>query len=260
MDLNRELLAPPPAPAIGTWGLSDLAASHSLRCDVRQSQPRFSRLDELLGRSDTLQLGEILPGPLYKAGLKLDYVNPGTHAGPTATVVTTEAIQDLRIVTENCKLVDEEPASAVDEKFRLRTGDVLLTVDGGPSVGKVAVVEADWLDEHGPIAFTDSHVVVLRPVGVEPHLLSFLLHSPLGQAQFQKAETGASGQTAVNEDDIRRFRFPEVRDGRAGGPAQRLKQKREELNERRRRVDEEERKAWARFGSELLSEPTDRQK
>lgn len=32
--------------------------------------------------------------------------------------------------------------------------------------------------------------------------------SPIGQLQFNRAESGASGQTSVTEEDLRRFRFP----------------------------------------------------
>ncbi|MFL5280438.1 MAG: hypothetical protein ACJ8AW_05460 [Rhodopila sp.] len=56
----------------------------------------------------------------------------------------------------------------------------------------------------------DSHVAVLRPRGMSPTLLAYLLCSPMGQIQFQRAESGASGQTAVSEEDVRRFRFPRV--------------------------------------------------
>lgn len=56
----------------------------------------------------------------------------------------------------------------------------------------------------------DSHVAVLRPCGISPVLLAYLLCSPMGQIQFQRAESGASGQTAVSEEDVRRFRFPRV--------------------------------------------------
>jgi hypothetical protein len=43
---------------------------------------------------------------------------------------------------------------------------------------------------------------------MEARSLVYLLASPLGQQQFRRAESGASGQTAVTEEDIRRFIFP----------------------------------------------------
>ena len=54
----------------------------------------------------------------------------------------------------------------------------------------------------------DSHIVVLRPEGISPMSLTYLLASPLCQKQFRQAESGASGQTSVTEDDIRRFIVP----------------------------------------------------
>lgn len=50
--------------------------------------------------------------------------------------------------------------------------------------------------------------MVLRPEGLSSLALVYLLASPLGQMQFRRAESGASGQTTVTEDDVRRFRFP----------------------------------------------------
>ncbi|GAG19405.1 unnamed protein product, partial [marine sediment metagenome] len=83
-----------------------------------------------------------------------------------------------------------------------RPGDVLLTMDGGTSIGKPVLFDLE--DDFA----TDSHVAILRPVGLDPKLLVYLLASQLGQLQFQQAESGASGQTAVTEADVRRFRFP----------------------------------------------------
>jgi hypothetical protein len=81
---------------------------------------------------------------------------------------------------------------------------VLLTVDGGTSIGKPVLFDlsGDWA--------VDSHVAILRPVGLDAALLVYLLASPLGQLQFQRAESGASGQTSVTETDLRRFRFPHL--------------------------------------------------
>jgi hypothetical protein len=85
-----------------------------------------------------------------------------------------------------------------------KRNDVLLTVDGGTSIGKPVLFD---LDEEFAI---DSHVAILRPSGIEPIALVLLLASPLGQIQFQQAESGASGQTGVTEEDVRRFRFPHI--------------------------------------------------
>jgi hypothetical protein len=79
---------------------------------------------------------------------------------------------------------------------------VLLTVDGGVSIGKPL-----YFDGSGDFTI-DSHVCILRPQGVSALGIVYLLASPLGQMQFRHAESGASGQTAVTEEDFRRFIFP----------------------------------------------------
>jgi hypothetical protein len=95
------------------------------------------------------------------------------------------------------------------ENRKLRDGEVVLTTDGGTSIGKAAVFMMPKTDEGEPVDYgftVDSHVAILCPFGKSPPLLAYLLGSPMGQLQFQRAESGASGQTAVSEDDVRRFR------------------------------------------------------
>lgn len=106
------------------------------------------------------------------------------------------------MIVSDCRYITEEDFDDIPENRRLKRDDVLLTMDGGTSIGKTAVFN-----------FTgnytiDSHVAILRPHGISAKALAYLLASPLGQLQFKKAESGASGQTSVTEDDLRRFVFP----------------------------------------------------
>ena len=113
-------------------------------------------------------------------------------------------IERLQLNREACRYISEEDFDLLADERKLKKGDVLLTMDGGTSIGKPVYFD---LDEDYTV---DSHISILRPEGIEPLVLVYLLASPLGQLQFQQAESGASGQTAVTEEDIRRFVFPKV--------------------------------------------------
>ena len=93
----------------------------------------------------------------------------------------------------------------------------------------------------------DSHVAILRPHGISAKALAYLLASPLGQLQFKKAESGASGQTSVTEDDLRRFVFPESLLTNIEELVKQLDTSRERIRIKRKKLEEEENTAWEKF-------------
>jgi hypothetical protein len=179
--------------------VSDVASSYSFRCDAKQAERRFRDFDKWIAGVANFTLGDVLPEPFVK-GSQPEYADEATTG---ITVITTLAIQNLAIDPAGCRIALSVDFGDGDAR-RPRASDVLLTVDGGPSIGKPVL-----FDLTGDYAI-DSHVAILRPSDIEPTMLVHLLASPLGQLQFQRAESGASGQTAVTEDDIRRFRFPAI--------------------------------------------------
>ena len=130
----------------------------------------------------------------------------------------------------------------------LKKGDVLLTMDGGTSIGKSAVFD---LDDNFTV---DSHVAILRPVGISPKAMAYLLASPMGQLQFNRAESGASGQTAVTEEDLRRFQFPRALLKNIEDLAEDLDKKRKKINEKKKALEKEEFEAWNIFSSACLQQ------
>lgn len=230
-------------PQVMTGSLAQIATTHALRCDSKQFEPRYSRLDAYLDEHCAVSLGEYLPGPLVK-GKQPQYANDDATEG--IPVITTLAVQRLRIDVSACRLaemVDYGP----DDARKPRLGDVLLTVDGGPSIGKAAVFDLD-----GDYAI-DSHVMIMRPQGLDPQLLAYLLTSPICQAQFRRFESGASGQTAINEEDIRRVRVPAFDQDHAVKAAEELTAQRaivDQIMEEAARVETE---AWSQFVSNLTS-------
>lgn len=238
MDLTT-LLAPEPAPRVMVMTLADVARTPTLRFDAKQAEQRFRDMDAYLDSIDTFRVGDVLPSGIIKAG------QPTYTEDITGTpVISTAAIQDMSLVREACRFTNEPNWGTNDERKPI-PGDILLTMDGGVSIGKPLLFE---LDEDFAV---DSHVAILRPAGVDPALLAYLLASPLGQAQFQRAESGASGQTAVNEDDIRRMRLPLVTAAQADKAVKLLAAARAEAEQRRAEARAAEQQGWSDFLEEL---------
>ena len=222
--------------------LSEISRTHSLRCDAKQFEEKYSELQKMINMEDTFYLGELIPQPLVKGG-QPPYID-GTDGVP---VINTLSIQHLQINVEDCRYISEEDYEYVLESRKLKKGDVLLTMDGGTSIGKSAVFCLDG-------DFTvDSHVAIIRPVGISAKAMAYLLASPMGQLQFNKAESGASGQTAVTEEDLRRFQFPRVMLENIEYLAEDLDKKREKINEKKKMLEAEELGAWNIFSNACLN-------
>ncbi|MBX2997123.1 MAG: hypothetical protein KF893_01335 [Caldilineaceae bacterium] len=230
-------------PIVRESSLVLISKSHTLRCDAKQAEKRFVIFDQLIEQVDFFQLGEYLPDPFVK-GSQPSYVESLDSVG--IPVINTLSIQDMAINLETCRYISEEDFAILDENRKLRSGDVLLTMDGGTSIGKPALfnIEDDFT--------VDSHVAILRPVGIEPMAIVYLLASPLGQMQFQRAESGASGQTAVTEYDVRRFRFPKVQVKTLSGLVEELNSAREAILREKENLRQRERASWEQFNRNIL--------
>ena len=156
------------------------------------------------------------------------------------------SIQRLQIIVDACRYISEEAYDEIPDNKNLKNGDVLLTMDGGTSIGKSTVFELE-----GDYTI-DSHVAILRPVGISPRALVYLLASPFGQLQLNKSESGASGQTAVTEEDLRRFVFPKSLLGIIEELSEQLDNKRKKIAIKRNAIDKEEEDAWNKFVVDFL--------
>ena len=119
-------------------------------------------------------------------------------------------------------------------------------MDGGTNIGKPVLFD---LDEDYAI---DSHVAILRPFGIDPRYVVYLLACPLGQIQFNRAESGASGQTSVTEEDIRRFRFPVINSERVEGIVDEFQQQRAEIAKLAQELSAKEEQSWGGFYKSLV--------
>ncbi|QOS92058.1 hypothetical protein [Peribacillus sp. JNUCC41] len=221
--------------------LMKIASSHSLRCDSKQFEERFEKLDNLLNKNETFYLGELLPDPLIK-GSQPVYIE-GTEGVP---VINTLSIQNMEINTKDCRYISDEDYTVVSENRKLILNDVLLTMDGGTSIGKAAL-----FNKEGDFT-VDSHVAILRPKGISPKALVYLLASPIGQLQFQRAESGASGQTSVIEEDLRRFKFPKSLLDKIGDIVEELDKKNNKIKRIKIKLQHQEKKIWEDFSFKAL--------
>jgi hypothetical protein len=190
-----------PTPIARTSSLSLNSSSYNLRCDAKQAEERFLNYLELISSVEHFSLGEYLPRSFIK-GVQPKYIESLETIG--VPVINTLSIQNLQINRDACRFISEEDYNIISEDRKLKQDDVLLTLDGGTSIGKPVLFN---LDEDFTI---DSHIAIIRSPGIPPITLVYLLASPFSQLQFQQAESGASGQTAVTEDDIRRFKYPRI--------------------------------------------------
>jgi len=232
------------APVANTASLKLVAESYTLRCDAKQAESSFRDFMRAMSGIEVVQLGLYFPRPFIK-GTQPQYLETLNPEG--VPVINTLAIQKMRINVEACRYISEDAFEKLNDERKLRKGDVLLTLDGGTSIGKPVYFD---LDEEFTV---DSHVAILRPEGIDPLVLVYLLASPFGQLQFQLAESGASGQTAVTEEDIRRFVFPKTQASRLAKLVSTLHQEREGVLKQVQVLEQREREAWEQFNEAFLN-------
>jgi hypothetical protein len=218
-----------------TSSLSLIATNYAFRCDAKFADPAVLDVLKKVESAGYFMLGDYLPQPFVR-GIQPDYLDQ--PADDSVPVINTLAIQNLAINEQNCRHIAREDFEALNGERKLREGDVLLTVDGGVSIGKPCL-----FDLKGDYSI-DSHVVVLRPKGLSSLALVYLLASPLGQMQFRRAESGASGQTTVTEDDIRRFRFPSALLKSIDQTAAHIEAERQRIAAQRAKLQAEEMALW----------------
>jgi type I restriction enzyme S subunit len=194
-----------------------------------------------LSDKETVYLGEFLPDPLTK-GSQPEYLQEGEGI----PVINTLSIQNMSINVSDCRHISEEDFQKLSKNRVLQKNDVLLTMDGGTSIGKPVLFELDG-------EYTvDSHVAILKPQGISPKALVFLLASPIGQLQFQKFESGASGQTSVTEEDLRRFVIPKSAIARLENYIEELGKERERIESEREKLEKAETNMWINFTKKVI--------
>ena len=218
--------------------LSLIATNYALRCDAKWADQDSLATESRIRKGGHFEVGEFLPKPFVK-GNQHKYLDVPTDE--SVPVVNTLSIQNLAIIERDCQHIPRDDFDGLSNERRLNKGDVLLTVDGGVSIGKPVLFDLED-------AFTvDSHVCILRPEGISPLSLVYLLASPIGQMQFRRAESGASGQTTVTEDDVRRFIFPRSLLKSLDSVINKIEQERQAIRAERAVLDAREANIWKKL-------------
>lgn len=217
-----------------------VALSYSARIDAKFHAPEALAYENRALESDPILLDSFLPMPFVK-GTQASYLD--NQLEDAVPVVNTGAIQGMAIDWSIVRYIAREDFDVLPELKKVKRGDVLVTVDGGVSIGKPVLFEEDFE------AAVDSHIAVLRPKGITPMVLAYLLASPAAQSQFRRYESGASGQTTVTEDDMRRFVFSQAYIDDLKVQAPQIQVKRLEIAAKRSELDAEEAALWNTIGA-----------
>jgi restriction endonuclease S subunit len=135
----------------------------------------------------------------------------------------------------------------------LSLNDVLVTSTGEGTIGR-----ADILDRHIP-CMTDGHVTALRVRNQNQLSPAFLLHylrSEFGQVQMERWTVGSTGQTELNDPDIKAMMiaYPESF-GEQSRIVKQIKDQEDEARQSETKADEELRKTEAIIVEELKIKP-----
>lgn len=171
------------------------------RFDLEYLDPCYRSLDEYFTRLS--QSGDY---EIWNLGGLCDVFDGKT------TGYAEEGIPVLKVANVTGKGINWE-TDYVDEEFYLKNpalnvkaDDVLLTSTGDGTIGRADMTE--WKDKDVQKAIPDGHVTIIRRKAesqnkVLPRFLLYYLRSGLGQMQMERLTTGSTGQTELNETDLR---------------------------------------------------------
>lgn len=117
---------------------------------------------------------------------------------------------DFRVVSQKCvrwsgldlnpaRYIDPESIKKYEEVRFLCQGDILWNSTGTGTIGRACVV--DDLPEGKPLV-ADSHVTVVRPIGVLPGFLWRLIQSPGVQSEIEGGASGTTNQIELNTSTV----------------------------------------------------------
>jgi len=158
--------------------------------------PRHGILNELSDLFRTVNLDTACGEPIFRGDQPI-YDDNGTKL-----VLKTVDLRNDYIDYDNALRVSEDffnsrPATHVQR------GDIIVAATGFVSMGKIDVYE---LDE--PAMISGELLAIRVNEGYDPYFLCYYLRSYLGQIQFDKWFSGASGQIHLYEPDLAHFQIP----------------------------------------------------
>jgi restriction endonuclease S subunit len=162
--------------------------------------PKYAALKKMQEKYAVERLENVCAEPIRR-GKPSEYDEKGE-----IKIIKTVDLKSTHIDYDNCLKVSRTFVEQFPNE-QLKKNDILVSSTGYVSLGKVAVHDRE------EIVVVDRHVSVLRlKAGYDPYFVTYFLRSHLGQIQFEKWFSGASGQIDIWPDDLNQFILPESSD------------------------------------------------
>lgn len=144
---------------------------------------------------DLVQDGEVIASDHVRA-------SRGEHKGPGHTYgyYTVNGFLPTGYATYALERCDERAFERL-RRSQVREEDILVAGSGKGSVGKICLIDRLQV----PAVVGDLYVLHVKPDLVLPEYLTLFLKSRYGQDQIFRHETGVSGQTHIDKEELERF-------------------------------------------------------
>ncbi len=168
------------------------------RWEVKYWHPKYDTMVTSLRRlSKDVQLRT------YVSTLTSGYRGSINFSKTGLPAIKVRNVMDVGIDISDTDYLDEN-SPAVTELKKVHKGDIIINRSGSGSIGRMAVYT-----QEKPAVITGD-VYLLRVKNISPEYVTVFLKSELGQQQIQRFETGVSGQTKVDLDDILSIYLPHI--------------------------------------------------
>lgn len=147
---------------------------------------------------DLVQDGDVISSDHVRA-------SRGEHKGPDYPYgyYTVNGFLETGYATYALEHCDEKAFHRL-RRSQVSEGDVLVAGSGKGSVGKVCLI--DRLER--PSVVGDLYIVRVKSDVVLPEYVTLFFKSRYGQAQIFRHETGVSGQTHIDKEELEKFLVP----------------------------------------------------
>ncbi len=169
----------------------------AMRLDAEYYQPKYLKVSKQLRECGAIHLGELLSDVRYGIYTEPDYLEQGTD------FIRALNLKELAIEGDVLKV---KPSAVPNEKYLLRSGDVLI-VRSGANVGNSGIVVDRFVG-----ATFGSYTIRLRfKPSINPYVCYIFLKSKFGRLQTVRLRTGLA-QPNINVPNLKQLqivsRFP----------------------------------------------------
>lgn len=160
------------------------------------------KVSNLYSMKNLVQDGDVISSDHVRA-------SRGEHKGPEYPYgyYTVNGFMETGYATYALEHCDEKAFNRL-RRSEIREGDILVAGSGRGSVGKVCFI--DQLEI--PAVVGDLYILRAKRDLVLPEYLTLFLKSKYGQAQIFRHETGVSGQTHIDKEELEKFVVPVLSD------------------------------------------------